>query len=162
LRVRPTLVGWFFPHDSTQPVRWRRYGSGMLSALQILREQVRCLDVARHCLDVASSWVAPEFMFLAFSFRKAAVSSPVAEEFTTFHETTTMSLMASCGTPRRPSSRLSSRMSPIASARLERHSFATALAVRSRHFGTVADKPFAIFLDNGSELVSHDSILRAR
>ena len=64
--------------------------------------------MARHSFDVL-------FVFFALALQETAVLPQVAKEFLLFHETITVSWIASSGTPRRPSSRRSSRIKAIAS-----------------------------------------------
>jgi hypothetical protein len=56
----------------------------------------------------------------SFSLEVGAVAAKVLQEAVSFHLTITVSYSASGGTPRKPSSRRSARISAIASARLFR------------------------------------------
>ncbi len=107
-------------HRSTQAV-WspgsppnRRHRE---SAADLPSEYIGDLGVPRHRFNGSGRRVGPERMRPAFSLQVAAVLSQVTEQFAPFHPTTTFSRIAAAGILRRPSFRLSSRISAIASAR---------------------------------------------
>src|SRR5437667_6141068 len=78
--------------------------------------------MAWYCFDCSRFRVQPQRMFAAFPLQVAAVFTQMPQQRVAFHWTTTVSRIASCGTPRKPSSRLSSRIRAIASDKLARHS----------------------------------------
>src|SRR5512138_2873484 len=96
-----------------------RYGE---AATDLLRELVGNLSMSRDCFDLPGSWVTPKGMFAPFSFEIAAVLAQVSQQRATLHCKTTVSRMASWGTPRSASSRRSSRINSMAPARFLRHS----------------------------------------
>lgn len=65
-----------------------------------------------------TAWAALQFMFLTLPLQKAAIPSEMPQELFPLQSTTTISRIAVSGTPLSPSSRRSSRMRLIASARL--------------------------------------------
>ena len=87
-------------------------------------EIVRDLGVPWNGFDVSGLRVGPELVFLALAFEITAELSEMAKQFPLLHETTTVPFSALEGTPRRPSSRRSSRIRAIAAERLARHSSA--------------------------------------
>ncbi len=127
--------------------------------------QIFCADRSgiSICLGMASP--APVFEFIhkacdrPFRLRLHTHPAKMPEQAAPFHTITTVSRMASGGTPRRPSSRTvfkDERDRP-------RQAFASflpgsALAVGSRNLGTVGDIPFVVVLDDRREFVVHSSI----
>ena len=75
-------------------------------------------SVSRHRFTMACSRVAPQGMLAALSFQIAPLFAKAPQESASFHWTITTSRIASRGIPRRASSRRSSRISDMASARL--------------------------------------------
>jgi len=98
---------------------WRR--DGELTA-DLAREMIGDLLMSWNRLDVTGEGIAPELVFFTLALQKTAISAQMAEELFLFHSTTTVSRVAPAGTPRRASSRRSSRMSAIASPRFVRAS----------------------------------------
>jgi hypothetical protein len=85
-------------------------------------EVVGNLGVTGNSFDRAGSGVGPEGVGSTFSLEHTPVFAQVFQESAALHFTVTVSRSASGGTPRSPSSRRSSRMSAMASARLRRAS----------------------------------------
>jgi len=78
--------------------------------------------MSRHRFYVPRPRIAPELVFFPLPFQETAVAAEVSKQLSLFHSTTTVSRTAPAGTPRRASSRRSSRISAIAAARLARAS----------------------------------------
>ena len=76
----------------------------------------------RYRFDGTGGRVPAQGMSTALALQLASVPAEMTKQATPLHLTTTVSRMASDGTPRRPSSRRSLRVSPMASARLCRPS----------------------------------------
>jgi len=68
--------------------------------------------------DGSGARVGPEGVGTSLALQDAAVLAQVLEQGAPLHLTVTVSRSASAGTPRRPSSRRSSRISAMAPARL--------------------------------------------
>src|SRR5204862_7395783 len=91
-------------------------------ATNLACEVIGNLLVSRNSLDVARERITPQFMFFTLTLQIAAVPPQMTEEFFLLHSTTTVSRVAPAGTPRRASSRRSSRISAMASPRFARAS----------------------------------------
>jgi hypothetical protein len=78
--------------------------------------------VTRNCFDTAGAWVCPQRVRTSFALKVATVPPKMLEQRAPFHLTVTVSRIASGGTPRSASSRRSSRISSIASAKFSRAS----------------------------------------
>src|ERR1017187_4319250 len=90
--------------------------SGTDRRRQIFRENIGNVGVAGGGFTLTRLRIEPERMAPAFALQHAAVAAQVFDEGDAFHSTVTVSRSAPFGTPRKPSSRRSSRISAIASA----------------------------------------------
>ena len=90
------------------------------SAADLPNQHVRDLRVPRHRFDGSRRGVGPKGVRPPLSLQVTAVLPEVTEQIATLHPTTTFSRLADAGTPRRPSLRLSSRISAIALDKLFR------------------------------------------
>ncbi len=91
-------------------------------ATDLASEAVRDLRVPRHRLNRAGLWIAPQGMGTPLTLEVTPVPPQMLEQTAPLHPTMTVSRMASGGTPRKPSSRRSARISAMASTRLSRAS----------------------------------------
>jgi len=76
------------------------------------------LRVSGHGFHFSRSGIRPKRVRPAFSLQYASVPAQVFQPGRPFHPSETTSLMASAGTPRKPTSSRSSRINSIASAKL--------------------------------------------
>jgi len=91
-------------------------------ATDLAREAVGDLRVPRHRLHRTGLWIAPQGVGTSLTLEVTSVPPQMLEQTAPLHPTITVSQMASGGTPRKPSSRRSARISAMASARLSRAS----------------------------------------
>ena len=87
-------------------------------------EVVRDFGVPRNRFNVSSQRIGPKLVLFALALEVATKLSEMTKQFPLLHETTTVPFSALDGTPRKPSSRRSSRMREMAAAKLARHSSA--------------------------------------
>jgi hypothetical protein len=80
------------------------------------------LRVPRHRLHRTGLGIAPQGMGTALTLEVTPVPPQMLEQTAPLHPPMTVSRIASGGTPRKPSSRRSARISAMASARLSRAS----------------------------------------
>ena len=110
----------------------------------------------RYSLYGTCSWVPPQRVATALALEIATVPTKVAEQTTSLQVMTTVSWIASGGTPRKPSSRRSSRMNAMASLRLSRaFSLVLPCPFCAWDFRTVGDVPLAVPLYDGREFIMH-------
>ena len=98
-----------------------RFGNPKI-ATDLVGKHVRDLCMARHGFYGAGRRIHPKGMRATLALEHASVLPQVAKQRAALHSTVTVSRSASGGRPRRPSSRRSSRISAIASAKLARAS----------------------------------------
>ena len=91
-------------------------------ATDLESEDVGYLRVPRHRLNSTGLWIAPQGMGTSLTLEVTPVPPQMLEQTAPLHTTMTVSRMASGGTPRKPSSRRSARISAMASTRLSRAS----------------------------------------
>ena len=103
--------------------------------------------------------VRPKRVAPALPLQVAPVAAKVLQERVQFHAaTSTVVRSASDGTPRKPSSRRSSRISAMASERLlSASSRVRPLSVGTGDLRGVGDEPILVSLNDGGELVLHGS-----
>jgi len=96
------------------PNLWHRQPAADLAG-----QHVRDFRVTRNGFDLARPGIRPERMASAFPFQVAPIPAQMLQERVLLHAATrTVVRSASSGTPRRPSSRRSSKRSAMASERL--------------------------------------------
>lgn len=86
-------------------------GSFVGWTLQLVDEDIRDFSMAGDRFDGTGGGIAPERMRGAFTFQAAAVAAQVLQQAAALHFTITVPRSASGGTPRKPSSRRSARIS---------------------------------------------------
>ena len=105
---------------------WNKNGSGVArskfwnrqATAYLCCQSVWYFRMSRHCFHRTGARVGPKRMPATFSLQVAAVPTKMLQESSALHCTTTVSRIASCGTPRSVSSRRSSSTRAMASARL--------------------------------------------
>src|SRR5712691_8005530 len=122
----PHKPGWLNPSEGKEwlgmppllsPDLWHRK-----VATDLASKAVGDLRVPRHRLHRTSLGIAPQGMGTSLTLEVTPVPPQMLEQTAPLHPTMTVSRMASGGTPRKPSSRRSARISAMASARLSRAS----------------------------------------
>lgn len=87
-----------------------------------LGQNIRDLDMSWHGFRMTSLRILPDRMFFAFSANHTPITPKVSKQGFALHSTTTSCCCASGGNDCKDSCRRCSRINPIASRRLSRHS----------------------------------------